>query len=136
MLCTNEFSDETKLKYVLLGGEKFPPIDDIFPLAAKRVQFYNAYGVTEMSVWQSLIKVNCRRDSQPCEVPISLSGDGGSGLRNTWVKLIHKGKVVEEDNVEGEAAVYSDVRRCVQSPAVPVDQGCYMGYIPTFSVTL
>ena len=123
MLCRNEFSDETKLKYIVLGGEKFPPIDDIISLAAKGVQFYNAYGVTEMSVWQSLLKVNCRRYSQPCEVPISHSRDGGSGLRNTWVKLIHKGKVVEEDNAEGEVAVYSDVRHCVQSPAVPDDQG-------------
>ena len=124
LFTTNEFSDETKLKYVVLGGEKFPHIEDIFPLVARGVQFYNAYGITEMSVWQSLVKVNFRRDQQPCEVPISQSGDGGSGLRNTWVKLIHKGKVVEEDNAEGEVAVYSDVRRCVQSPAVPDDQGC------------
>ena len=120
----------------MLGGEKFPPIEDVFPLAAKGVQFYNAYGVTEMSVWQSLVKVNCRRDSQPCEVPISLSGDGGTGLRNTWVKLIHKGKVVEEDNAEGEVAVYSDVRLSVQSPAVPDDKGCYMGYISTFQYNI
>lgn len=119
----------------MLGGEKFPPIEDILPIAERGVQFYNAYGVTEMSVWQSLIKVDCRQDSQSCEVPISQTG--GLGLRNTWVKLIHEGEVVEEakgtgEEVEGEVAVYSDVRHCVQSPAVPSDQGCLMGYSELF----
>ena len=123
LFTTNEFSDETKLKYVVLGGEKFPHIEDIFPLVARGVQFYNAYGVTEMSVWQSLVKVNCRRDSQPCEVPISQSRDGGTGLRNTSVKLVQDGEIVADGEAEGEVAIYSDVRHCVQSPAVPGDQG-------------
>ena len=53
-------------------------------------------------------------------------------LRNTWVKLIHEGRVAEipkmgsYEQVEGEVAVYSDVRHCVQSPAIPSDQvGCF-----------
>ena len=111
----------------MLGGEKFPPIDDIIPFAARGVRFYNAYGVTEMSVWQSLVKVDCRRDSQPCEVPISHSRNDGSGLRNTWVKLVQDGEVVKGDEVEGEVAIYSDVRHCVQSPVVPGNQGWQMG---------
>ena len=110
----------------MLGGEKFPPIEDVLPIAEKGVQFYNAYGVTEMSVWQSLIKVECRKDSQRCEeVPISHSATlfTDLGLRNTWVKLIHAGEVVDEGETEGELAVYSDVRHCAQSPALHSDQG-------------
>ena len=56
----------------MLGGEKFPPVEDIFPMAARGVQFYNAYGVTEMSVWQSLIKIDSKEPCRPfLKVPIA-----------------------------------------------------------------
>ena len=59
----------------MLGGEKFPPIEDILPIAESGVQFYNAYGVTEMSVWQSLIKVNCREVKLDFTPEIEVQGD-------------------------------------------------------------
>ena len=61
-----------KLKFVVLGGEKFPSMKDIRPSMERGTQFYNAYGVTEMSVWQSLVKVHSRCSG---EVPISANGD-------------------------------------------------------------
>ena len=137
-----------QLKYIVLGGEKFPPLGDILPMAEKGVQFYNAYGVTEMSVWQSLIKVKIRRDSLHMEVPIWCTkeeppiwmrgffpkGDSSCftdvGLKSTWLKLVREGEVVDPKDVEmtvegleGEVAIYSDVRHCVQSPPVLSEQG-------------
>ena len=63
---------EARLKFVVLGGEKFPSMNDIRPSVGRGTQFYNAYGVTEMSVWQSLVKVHSRCCG---EVPISADGD-------------------------------------------------------------
>lgn len=47
------FRGESDLKFVILGGEKCP---SEFP--ASSIQYYNAFGVTEMSCWQSLVEID------------------------------------------------------------------------------
>jgi acyl-CoA synthetase len=48
------------VKYVVLGGEPFPAMPPA-SLSSPATSFYNVYGVTEMSCWQTLTKVenNC-----------------------------------------------------------------------------
>ena len=43
------------LRFLILGGERFPDLTT--EMMQSKIQFYNAYGVTEMSVWQSLLKI-------------------------------------------------------------------------------
>ena len=53
-------------EHLLLGGEAFPKIQ--FPVR-NHLKIYNVYGLTELSVWQSLVNVEpCQTSSMP--IPI------------------------------------------------------------------
>jgi non-ribosomal peptide synthetase component F len=52
-------------KYIVLGGERFPKMG--MKKAAAATRFYNAYGVTEMSVWQSLVRIENDDDGEVSE---------------------------------------------------------------------
>lgn len=45
------------LKTLILGGEKFPNIQDIEKLIQKEVKIFNIYGITELSCWSSCHQV-------------------------------------------------------------------------------
>ncbi len=117
------FTEENAPKYVVLGGERFPNIDaGSFPAGTT---FYNAYGVTEMSVWQSLVKV---RDPRNDETPIAIvKGEEDKERRfcdmrlsDTAARLVINGQIcARESTEEGEVAVYSSRRQCEQHPQVP-----------------
>ncbi len=49
-------SEENNLDFIILGGEQFPLISP--ELNRSSVRFFQAYGVTEMSCWQSLYEVD------------------------------------------------------------------------------
>ena len=80
-------------KHLLLGGEAFPKIQ--FPIR-DNLKIYNVYGLTEMSVWQSLVNVE---PSETSSIPICQKPNL---LRETNVKL----------NDEGEIVVMSKTRAC------------------------
>ena len=66
-----------------------------YPINA-RSRFFNAYGVTEMSVWQSLVQVTSQEDKCPIF-------DGSGLISDTKVHLSHTKEVI----------VSSDLRRCI-----------------------
>lgn len=52
---------ESTLKNIILGGEKFPKQILDFYTSDSKVALYNIYGITEISCWASIFKVelNC-----------------------------------------------------------------------------
>jgi len=48
-------SDQNFLRQIILGGEEFPQNIPSEVLSSHLTSFYNVYGVTEMSCWQSLV---------------------------------------------------------------------------------
>ena len=63
-------------KHVLLGGEPFPTSQEIHhlisPTKLRQTRIYNIYGLTEMSVWQSLYEIkNINSEKQPIFSPKS-----------------------------------------------------------------
>ena len=79
------------VKNLLLGGEAFPNIK--LPLR-NNLKIYNIYGLTEMSVWQSMVEINDQSSSIPiCQQP--------NLLRDTEVSVS-----------DGEIVVMSKTRSC------------------------
>jgi len=82
---------ESALKFIVLGGEKFPML--VSPEG--KIRFFQAYGVTEMSVWQSLQEV---KDSQQPEQAI---WSQGNLLSKTDFSLSEDGEVLVKSESRG-----------------------------------
>ncbi len=99
----------TTLKYLLLGGEAFPQIEqDRIPDEAR---VFNIYGVTEMSSWQSMVEVKPKEHSFTDQVPIFSSPNL---LSETEVGLYDSvsGEEIQEAGRVGEVWILSRTRRC------------------------
>ena len=84
------------VKHLLLGGEAFPDLE--FPVRTN-LKIYNIYGLTEMSVWQSLVNVLPINNQSITPVPICQKKNL---LRDTEVKVC----------ADGEIVVFSKTRSC------------------------
>ena len=84
------------VKHLLLGGEAFPDLQ--FPVRTD-LKIYNIYGLTEMSVWQSLVNVLPINNQSITPVPICQEKNL---LRDTEVKVC----------ADGEIVVFSKTRSC------------------------
>ncbi len=76
-------------RHVVLGGESFPRI--AADLRESRTRFFVAYGVTEMSVWQTMYEVEKRSLDE--EVPI-FRGKDKNLISLTELKLLEDGEIV------------------------------------------
>lgn len=60
------FSDSSTLKYLLLGGESFPLIDEVKLYqnweSVKRKRIFNIYGITEVSCWSTIHEITLNTD--------------------------------------------------------------------------
>ena len=61
----------SSLRAIILGGEPFPPLDTIkkYRHRENRTEFYNIYGITEVSCWASIFKVSSN-DLYPEPIPL------------------------------------------------------------------
>ncbi len=86
-------SDSNPLSSLVLGGEKFPilPPELLLPDSPCRTGFFNAYGVTEMSVWQSLVRVTAPSFSKG--VPIASLDSGDNLISKTKLELTEDGEI-------------------------------------------
>ena len=52
-------SNNSSLRILAMGGEKFPPLNviNLWREYGNRTKFYNLYGLTEVSCWSSCYKV-------------------------------------------------------------------------------
>ena len=76
------------VKHLLLGGEAFPDLQ--FPVRTN-LKIYNIYGLTEMSVWQSLVNVLPINKQSITPAPICQEKNL---LRHTEVKVCANGEIV------------------------------------------
>ncbi len=93
-------SEDNSFRNLVLGGEAFPRLPESLR-ECRKTRFFNAYGVTEMSVWQSLIEVPKHLFGQ--EVPIWCESE--SLLSDTVLSLSENGEII----------VTSSTRRCRSS---------------------
>ncbi|CAB4066870.1 PPIL3 [Lepeophtheirus salmonis] len=94
--------DTSKKFTFVLGGEQFPSLSSIPPHSV----YYNVFGVTEMSCWQSMVKIESILD-------IPILHVGSNLISNTDVYLVDdKSDRVVGDKIEGRIVVSSQIRRC------------------------
>ncbi|XP_040571828.1 beta-alanine-activating enzyme [Lepeophtheirus salmonis] len=94
--------DTSKKITFVLGGEQFPSLSSIPPHSV----YYNVFGVTEMSCWQSMVKIESILD-------IPILHVGSNLISNTDVYLVDdKSDRVVGDKIEGRIVVSSQIRRC------------------------
>ena len=83
----------SNLEQLVLGGESFPSGNNLkstFSECKKMPKLFNIYGLTEMSVWQSLTEI---KDLTLDEQPIY---DGQNLLNDTSLYLDHDGQICLE----------------------------------------
>ena len=89
-----------------LGGEPFPSLNLTY--FGEQIKFYNVYGMTEMSCWQSMVRVKNELE----EIPIYDPSE--NLIQNT--ELILKDKlnlrILEEENIIGIIWIKSSTRIC------------------------
>ena len=103
----------SSLKYLLLGGEPFPSEEEILQKSwiGDSRRLFNVYGLTEMSVWQSLVEVPPLKfhDYPP---PIYCSKNLLSGAKLTVQADTTKDIKKSQETVEGEICIESKLRAC------------------------
>ena len=128
-------SENNPLKTLLIGGEPFPSIPSQ-ALSSTTTSIYNVYGVSEMSCWQTCIKV--KKASKSNENIVAVIGTN-SILSETKIEI---SKSFSNENIDecgefGELIVTSNTRICHQMidwQFLPQESGCVVktgdiGYI-------
>ena len=62
---------DNNLSHVLLGGEVAPSHGELVNVFGSKVRFWNLYGLTELSVWSSMVEIRCEDGTVPIYRPQS-----------------------------------------------------------------
>ena len=122
-------SKTNPLKTLLIGGEPFPSIPSQV-LSSTTTSIYNVYGVSEMSCWQTCIKV---KNASTFDQNIIAQIGTASILSETEIEISQNAFIENisdsDENIEfGEIIVYSSTRIChqmIDGQFLPQDR-CYL----------